>query len=186
MEQPKPDDKNWTWVLDEVCPECGFNSSSIDRSDIAAQVRVNAADWRKVLSSGDIVHQRPPDGPDGPIWSALEYGAHVRDVYELFTKRVELMLKKDAPTFDNWNQDETALSSDYASEDPDKVAYALAVAAGNFANIYDRVSRDEWDRTGMRSDGSSFTVESIGRYALHDPVHHLWDVEQGFERLTNA
>ncbi|NDG11232.1 MAG: hypothetical protein EB111_05220 [Actinobacteria bacterium] len=29
---------------------------------------------------------------------------------------------------------------------------------------------------GFRSDGSAFTVESIARYLMHDPVHHLWDV----------
>ena len=29
---------------------------------------------------------------------------------------------------------------------------------------------------GRRSDGASFTVDSIGRYYLHDIEHHLWDV----------
>jgi hypothetical protein len=28
----------------------------------------------------------------------------------------------------------------------------------------------------MRSDGSRFTVESLARYSIHDPVHHLADV----------
>ena len=25
-----PDDKDWTWVLERVCPECGFDARSID------------------------------------------------------------------------------------------------------------------------------------------------------------
>jgi hypothetical protein len=29
---------------------------------------------------------------------------------------------------------------------------------------------------GLRSDGSEFTVLTLGQYALHDLVHHLWDV----------
>ena len=29
---------------------------------------------------------------------------------------------------------------------------------------------------GRRSDGSAFTVESLGRYWLHDVEHHLHDV----------
>jgi hypothetical protein len=38
--------------------------------------------WRDILSRGDLVHQRPPERADsGPIWSALEYGCHVRDVF---------------------------------------------------------------------------------------------------------
>ena len=35
---------------------------------------------------------------------------------------------------------------------------------------------DQWQRTGRRSNGSAFTVETLGRYHLHDVVHHLWDV----------
>ena len=34
----------------------------------------------------------------------------------------------------------------------------------------------QWQRTGRRSDGASFTVETFARYFIHDPVHHLYDV----------
>lgn len=183
MDQPEPDTKTWTWVLERPCPDCGFDAAGLDRNSIGAKIRVNAASWRHVLERGEIVLRRPPDGPDGPIWSALEYGAHVRDVYELFRERLELMLKKDKPTFANWDQDRTAHEKHYSSDDPAKVAYSLAVNAGKIADIFDRVSEAEWQRTGVRSDGSSFTVDSLGRYLLHDPVHHLWDVNEGFEAI---
>ncbi|MET0797746.1 MAG: DinB family protein, partial [Rhodococcus sp. (in: high G+C Gram-positive bacteria)] len=26
----EPDTKNWTWVLDSACPDCGFDSSSVE------------------------------------------------------------------------------------------------------------------------------------------------------------
>ena len=29
---------------------------------------------------------------------------------------------------------------------------------------------------GVRSDGVAFTVDTFGRYFIHDPVHHLDDV----------
>ena len=35
---------------------------------------------------------------------------------------------------------------------------------------------DQWPRTGPRSDGARFTVETFARYFVHDPVHHLYDV----------
>jgi hypothetical protein len=38
------------------------------------------------------------------------------------------------------------------------------------------VSGDQWQRTGRRSDGACFTVESFARYLVHDAVHHLYDV----------
>lgn len=181
--QPVPDDKNWTWVLERACPDCGYDVSTIPQSELGAQVRANAASWRSVLQRGDIVTRRPPDGPEGPVWSALEYGAHVRDVYQLFGERMRKMLKKKNPSFANWDPNVTALKEDYQSQDPGKVAYALARNAGEFADLLDRVADDEWARTGERSDGSHFTVESLAYYALHDPIHHLWDVEQGFEKL---
>ena len=48
--------------------------------------------------------------------------------------------------------------------------------AAEAAAVYASVAGDQWQRTGRRSNGSAFTVESIGRYHLHDVVHHLWDV----------
>ena len=187
MDHPPPDTKNWTWVLEQQCPECGFNAPALSPDEVAGQVRANAAAWRAVLTRGSLIDQRPPVGPgQPPKWSALEYGAHVRDVYALAAERLLLMLKKKAPVFANWDQDATAIESDYRKEDPNKVAYDLAVNAGRFADLLDKVRGDQWERTGMRSDGSGFTVASFALYLLHDPVHHLWDVEQGFEAIKEA
>lgn len=187
MEQPAGDDKNWTWVLERRCPECGFDASTIDRDELGARFRANAANWRTILGRGDIVSVRPPATAErAVIWSALEYGAHVRDVYEMFVARVTEMLKKDGPTFSDWDQDQAAIDGRYGEEDAGRVGYALAVSAGKLADILDRVSGEQWQRPGRRSDGSSFTVESIATYLLHDVVHHVADAEAGFEAITEA
>lgn len=44
------------------------------------------------------------------------------------------------------------------------------------ANHFQGLADDQWQRTGRRSDGAAFTVETFARYFLHDPVHHLYDV----------
>ncbi len=187
MEHPPPDSKDWTWVLHEPCPECGFDASGISPDQVAGRVRSNAAAWRAALNRGPLVEQRPPTGPgQPPQWSALEYGAHVRDVYALAVERLTLMLKKKNPTFANWDQDATAQEENYAGQDVNKVSYDLAVEAGRFADLLDRVRGDQWERTGMRSDGAAFTVASFALYLLHDPVHHLADVERGFEAIKEA
>lgn len=184
MEHPPPDEKNWTWVLDRPCEPCGYDASSFTRDELGAAVRTNAAAWRAVLGRGELVLQRPPVDEGQPVvWSALEYGAHVRDVYKIFHERIIKMLKKKNPTFKNWDPNETALAEKYHEQDPSRVAYSLAVNAGQFADLLDRLNDDEWARPGLRSDGSAFTVESLAFYALHDPVHHLDDVERGFEAL---
>jgi hypothetical protein len=56
------------------------------------------------------------------------------------------------------------------------VGRELVEAGLALADVFDRVSGDEWSRPGRRGDGARFTVSSFGKYLLHDPRHHLWDV----------
>jgi hypothetical protein len=186
-EHPPPDHKDWTWVLERPCPECGFRAEAVDRDQIGALLRANAAGFRAALQQGDIVHRRPPV-PAGspPRWSALEYGGHVADVYELARERLMRMLKKKSPTFADWDQDHAAIEGSYAAADPDKVAYRLAVTAGQVADLVDKIRVGQWERTGTRSDGAAFTVESFARFILHDVTHHLWDVERGYRAIREA
>ncbi|MDP3894119.1 DinB family protein, partial [Nocardioides sp.] len=109
-------------------------------------------------------------------WSVLEYACHVRDVHRIFEERLALMLGQDDPLFANWDQDETAVTDRYAEQDPAVVLPDLVAAAESVAAAYDGVTGDQWARPGRRSNGSVFTVESMGRYHLHDVVHHLVDV----------
>ncbi len=53
----------------------------------------------------------------------------------------------------------------------------LEGAAGELAaSDFDGVHGDQWERRGRRSDDARFTVAGFGRYFVHDPVHHLFDV----------
>ena len=169
--QPTPDTKDWTWVLERPCPECGFEPAAVDREEVAEMIRVDAERWNTVLRRPDAAER-----PNAHTWSPLEYGCHVRDVHRLFGERLQLMLSQDDPQFANWDQDATAIAADYSSQDPVTVAGELRVAARAVAAAYLSVHGVDWARPGRRSNGSVFTVESLARYHLHDDVHHLWDV----------
>jgi hypothetical protein len=110
------------------------------------------------------------------VWSPLEYACHVRDVFVLFDRRLALMLDEDDPLFANWDQDETAVAERYHEQDPVTVAAELQDAAETVAASFAAVRPEQRDRRGRRSDGAVFTVETFGRYFVHDPVHHLDDV----------
>ena len=170
---PEPDGKDWTWVLDNPCPECGFDASRIETSSIGEVTRESAQQWREALA-GTEVRRRPSP----TRWSVLEYGAHCRDVYLVFGERLNLMLTQDDPQFANWDQDATALQKRYWESDPHEVAAELEVAATAAGDGFDSVTGEQWARTGRRSNGSVFTVETLGKYFLHDLVHHLHDVGQ--------
>lgn len=170
----EPDTKNWTWVLERPCPDCGFDASAVERGRLGELVRANAAEWPGLLAAPDA-RMRPADSQ----WSALEYGCHVRDVFALFDQRLRLMLETDEPTFANWDQDVTAVEQRYDLQEPSIVATELVATAESMAATWDRVDDDQWERRGIRSDGAVFTVDSFARYFLHDPVHHLADVVNG-------
>jgi hypothetical protein len=165
------DTKDWTWVLERPCPECGFAAADVDFADIPRLLRENAARWAPVLQRTDV-RTRPSE----ETWSALEYAAHVRDVFRIFTVRLALMRAEDDPQFPNWDQNATAIAERYSDQDPATVADEVAEAASSAAAAFAAVSPSERGRTGRRSDGARFTVLTLGQYFLHDPVHHLHDV----------
>jgi hypothetical protein len=166
-----PETKSWTWVLERPCPECGFDATALEYERIPGLLRDNATRWPAVLERPDV-----RDRPDDSTWSVLEYSAHVRDVFRIFLDRFRLMLERDDPAFANWDQDATAVDDHYGEQDPSVVAREISAAAEPLAVLLESVPVDARGRTGRRSDGASFTVESLARYFIHDPVHHLWDV----------
>jgi hypothetical protein len=165
------DDKDWTWAAERTCPDCGYRPLTVAGPDLGAALRDSSDRWRRVLAGA-----RVRDRPRPEVWSPLEYACHVRDVHRLFTARVGLMLAEDDPEFADWDQDGAAVAGRYWEQQPEAVADELAQAAEVTAARYDAVPPDAWGRTGRRSNGAMFTVTSIGRYHLHDVVHHLYDV----------
>ncbi|WP_028280470.1 DinB family protein [Arthrobacter sp. H5] len=165
----EPDTKDWTWVLNESCGECGFSAGDFPATKVADRIREDLPHWEEALRRGTVA-ERP--GPN--TWSGLEYAAHVRDVFVLFTERTELMLGQDNPVFADWDQDQAARELNYAGQVPLVVARDLVDSGEKYAALLEATTA--WDRTGRRSNGSQFTVATLAQYGLHDVVHHLHDV----------
>ncbi|MCC6496555.1 MAG: DinB family protein [Propionibacteriaceae bacterium] len=168
---PVPEDKDWTFVLDRPCPECGFFAADVEVTELPRLVLVETAPWVEVLA-----RPQAGDRPAPQVWSPLEYACHVRDVLRIFTERAELIRAEDDPVFPNWDQDATAVQDRYWEQDPATVSAELRAAATANAAGWANVEPGEWERTGTRSNGSRFTLATLGQYFLHDIVHHAHDV----------
>jgi hypothetical protein len=167
----EPDTKDWTWVLHEPCPACGFDAGTFPVDQVADRVRADLPRWEAVLARPGA-DQRPEPG----TWSPVEYACHVRDVFAVFGERLQLMLDTDEPTFANWDQDAAAASGGYEAQRPAQVGGQLVDAGRALASVVEAVPGDAWQRRGRRSNGSEFTVTTLLQYFLHDAVHHLHDV----------
>ncbi|MFN0028098.1 MAG: DinB family protein [Acidimicrobiales bacterium] len=167
-----PDDRDWTWVLNRRCPDCGFDASAARGNEVATLMRANAAGWMALGQTGAIKAGRDRR----QRWSSLEYAAHVRDVYRLADERLGLLIHEENPLFANWDQDRTAIEDGYDTQDPAVVLAELTAAVDTVAARLDSITANQWERAGRRSDGSGFTINSLARYIVHDPIHHLWDL----------
>lgn len=167
-------------MLDRPCPDCGLDTSEVAARDVAAMLRTSAAAWQDALLRTDVRVR-----PDSSTWSPLEYACHVRDVCLRFDARTALMLAEEDPDFENWDQDATAITERYGEQDPAIVTVELLDAVQTFAAHLDAVTDDQWQRTGRRSDGAQFTVDSFTRYFVHDVVHHLHDIGDGSHPQPN-
>lgn len=173
LDTPPPDDKDWTWVLGAPCPECGFDARAISGADVPRIVADVVSAFTDALA-GDTAAQRPAR----TVWSPVEYACHVRDVCTLFAQRTTAMLESDDPQFANWDQDETAVAQRYWAQPPAQVRDELRNAAAEVSAVYAGVQPEQWSRPGRRSNGSVFTVDSLGRYLAHDLLHHVHDIRR--------
>jgi hypothetical protein len=168
------DDKDWTWILSAPCPACRFDATAISGQDALGEMRVAVDTLIAAVQRPDARERRDPQ-----IWSAVEYGCHVRDMCRVFGARLALMRATTDPLFVNWDQDETALAERYWEQDPDAVARELREESDRLLADFSTVDGEEWQRPGRRTDGTLFTIDSLARYMTHDAVHHAWDVTKG-------
>jgi hypothetical protein len=168
---PPRDEKDWTWVLDRPCPECGYDATTVD--DIPGRTRAAVAVLQAALAGSDAANR-----PSADVWSPLEYACHVRDVCIVFGTRLAAMRGSDDPLFADWDQDETARADQYWTQDPVAVSGELGLEGDRIASDFASVRPDELDRPGRRSNGSQFTVGTLGKYFLHDLEHHAHDVSR--------
>ncbi|HEX8771073.1 MAG TPA: DinB family protein [Acidimicrobiales bacterium] len=162
---------------DERCDECGFEYKSVQAGDAAVALRSFPKRYRapltRLLPGEDVSLLRTRAEPT--VWSALEYAAHVRDVFGAYGNRIQRTLVEDRPVFDAIAPDEMAAERRYNEQDPEVVAGELAATAETLAAILDAVPDEGWDRVGF-ARGEERSVLYTARRAVHEGHHHLLDI----------
>ncbi|MDQ6910940.1 MAG: DinB family protein [Actinomycetota bacterium] len=162
---------------DERCAECGFEYQSVQAGDAVVALRSFPKRYRapltRLLPGEDVSLLRTR--PEPTVWSALEYAAHVRDVFGAYGERIQQTLVEERPVFEAMAPDELAAERRYNEQDPEVVAGELAANAEALALILEEVPDDGWDRVGIARGGER-TVLYTAQRAVHEGHHHLLDI----------
>lgn len=167
-----PSTADWTWVLTQRCPQCGVNVQELTVAEIAKRGRQHITDFVHALEENPDAGVRPESG----AWSMVEYGAHLRDVCVVFRARIKAMLLHDTPSYPDWDQEVAAAEGRYSELSANDVADSLRTRADDIFLDVENLTTEEFQRTGLRSDGHVFTIESLLQYFFHELAHHWWDV----------
>jgi hypothetical protein len=171
------------------CPECGLDYDTILPHDAVVAVRSFPRRYAELLPPRD--DDEKPDGvirrrPEPKVWSALEYTAHVVDVFDELAGDVKKITTQDHPTITGgMDPDQLAIDAKYNEQDRSAVLDRLKVAAENMAKTIENVPNDAWSKTGTYSFGDREALD-MARNAVHEGYHHLRDTQSVLARVIGA
>jgi catechol 2,3-dioxygenase-like lactoylglutathione lyase family enzyme len=161
------------------CAGCGLTQGELPVRALGAQIRDEVHAFGRLLTAADDDAVRARPTPDA--WSALEYGAHVRDVLAVFAERVVRTLAEHEPELGWWDH-EAAIADGMANESlVDAVVDDLGRNAAKLSESLRLVGDEDWERAATRRSGERFTVELLARFALHEVVHHRADARAAID-----
>ena len=156
-------------------------------ADAVVAVRGFARRYRaplsRLLPGEDETLLRTRPAPE--TWSALEYTAHVRDVFRRYAGWVDLVLTQDRPVLEGPTPDEEVVAGRYNEQVPAEVAEELAREAEVLAVALEAVPDDGWERVGLRR-GEPRSVATFARTAVHEGSHHLLDIGRGLRSVRTG
>lgn len=171
-----PSDEGWQWtrIQTDRCPQCGQHPAADPPASLGRAALAGAADWRAFLAEADPVHLRTNPRPS--VWSPLQYGAHSRDMLQVFGDRILLAVAEENPVVP-WFDPGPEAWARYNRLDPAELADELEASAEHLASIAAERTGSDWHRTARRDGVDQFTVAGLTCFAVHEVHHHLLDAD---------
>jgi hypothetical protein len=157
--------------VEQVCSGCGFCSEELRARDGAVALSSLPRWWRHLFSldrDRDLLGKRVGD----QYWSALEHGAHVRDMLRAKANRVERIHHGDGFVVDDVVVDAPRAGDN--DGDADLVLDVLGQNSIRFVKLVIDMTPEAWSHTGSRNGHDANALEVV-REAVHEGVHHLRD-----------
>jgi DinB superfamily len=160
------------------CAECGFDPADLRPAQMVVAIRAFGRRYRAPLTRalpGEDLDEVVRRAPEAGVWSALQYGQHVKDIFEVFDDRVRCALEQREPEerVVDW---EARVAAATPGLDREVVAEQLDDTADSLAVTLDELNDDEWSLPGLTGKGHEVTVVDLATIAVHEGSHHLLDV----------
>lgn len=161
--------------MSDHCAECAFTYNLTEAETAADAIREGVGEVVAILGSRDIelrLRSRPG------VWSALEYGCHLRDVLLVQRERVLAARRVDQPHCAPMGREERVEHDGYAEQEPDDVARQLEDAAKLFGNVLARLAAEDWDRAVVYNypESQERSLRWLAVHTAHEVQHHLLDI----------
>ncbi len=159
-------------VTVEDCDECGFDSRRWTDADAVSAIAVLSGRWATALdglSDTDLQRRPLPN-----MWSIAEYVDHVREV--LFGMRFLLETALTDPGTELGDPPEPGFDPEPRVVDVDRALRGLSREAERLHHALTSASPRAWQSTVILG-GEALDVHWIARHGVHDPTHHLGDVD---------
>lgn len=161
---------------------CGFADDSVRLTEVTARSALAVSAIADLLRSDHDLARRPSDGR----WSAIEYGAHVRDVLITIRDRTVVGLVEDDPTFTPMYRDQRIELGLYAADTGVAVATEIEAAQTMLARMFTQIDAAGLERTVRYGfpDPIHTTVGWMAKQAVHESEHHLADIAENLRGLA--
>jgi len=110
-------------------------------------------------------------------WSAAEVLAHLRSADDILTPRIYMMLVRDNPTLLAYEEREWAKVLGYAEADFSTSVQTYALKRAELVSTLQRLTPEQWQRTGVHEHKGSLTVEKLVNDMLLHEAEHCRQIE---------
>ena len=143
---------------------------------LAARLRETAADVER-LTGGldeDGLARRVEPGK----WSLKELVCHLLRVQQVFEGRIDAMLAAEGAALMPYEPDGDAEFDRLAARPASEARNAFLDARAKFLTRLEKLSPEQWHRSGRHPEYPHYDVHFAVEYLLHHEGHHLYQIYQ--------
>ncbi len=163
------------------CVECGIDEAGLTIHDALDALRSFPRRYTEAVAGMDdeAIRRRPT--PE--VWSALEYLVHAREVLELLSMTLPLVLEQPGLELPDLDADDAAATRPDWVMNRDLALDGLRTACAQFVELGEAQRPEAWERP-FTIGATPHDAGWIIRHAAHEGAHHLRDIANVSSAVT--